>query len=92
MEYLCAICQRPYHPRFPTEWFCNSCWHRFKEDIVNNAEWVVYCRTWEAYRRRLESHTYMEDGEIKRAQIVRLGDKFDISESGKLVKVKFEED
>lgn len=76
MEYLCAICQNPYRPRKVTELFCNSCYTKFRESILNKEAWVQYCVRNEQARRNWDS--YIKLGKRVWIELVYLGDKYDL--------------
>lgn len=89
-EPLCSICQNPYHPRRPNEMYCNSCYTKHHEAIINKAPWVQYCVKSETARRRWDS--YSENGKLKYAQLVwGLGTVFDVM-NGKVVLLGNRED
>ena len=76
-ELLCAICQNPYRPRKITEFFCNDCYTRYREAILNKDEWVQYCVANEEARRKWDS--YVRQGTRVWVKFVRgLGNDFDV--------------
>jgi len=77
MEYLCAICQNPYRPRKVTEMFCNGCYTRYKESILNKEAWVQYCVANEQARRNWNS--YIKKGKRVWVELIHLNGKFDIA-------------
>ena len=54
MDYLCAICQKPYYPKDVKEHFCNNCWHTYNSEIMSGADWIKLCVNSEIRRRRSE--------------------------------------
>jgi hypothetical protein len=83
---LCAICQKVYYPRTWKEDFCNNCYHKFQEAILNHEPWVRVCIN-EEYRRRHQD-TYSYKGKRQYVNIVYgLGDDIDVL-NGKLIYLK----
>ena len=78
---LCAICQKPYHPRNPKEWFCNSCYIMWNDEIRERKPWVKFCISSELSRRRQENRV---------SKALYLGGSWDIDDSGTLVRIRSE--
>lgn len=76
-EPLCAICQKPYRPRRPNEWFCNECYTTYKEKILSKEPWITICINTE--KRRREQDFCYERG-VKKAVVLvyGLGSDYDI--------------
>jgi len=70
MEYLCSICQCVYHPRNVRECFCNSCYHTYNDDILNNVAWIQVAVNTERQRRRRESRDI--------GRVIYLNDRYDV--------------
>lgn len=70
MEYLCSICGR----RISRDWYCYHCYQKHKEDIESNSRWTRFLQKEENNRRRKPI-----------LAVVYLGDKYDISDDGRLV-------
>jgi len=75
-QKLCAICQKEYRPRFPREFFCNDCYHRWYKEIRERLPWVKFCISSELRRRRQDS---------KMGGWIFLGNKWDVDDHDRLV-------
>jgi hypothetical protein len=77
----CAICGKEIHNA--RHYFCLECYERWREEILTNKEWILYLEAQESKRRREEK---------KKWGLVYLDDGYDISDSGKLIKLYVEDD
>jgi hypothetical protein len=80
IELLCAICQKPYYPRRPHEWFCNKCYHKWGELVDSHVDWVEACIREERARRHRENKDRERFGDF-----VYLGSRWDIDNGCRLV-------
>jgi len=89
MEYWfgeCCLCGRTLTTNNPRLFCCSECYETYQEDILAKAEWIQYCVSWEAQRRRYG--TYTENGETKRVEFIYgLGDTVDILD-GQLIPLR----
>ena len=78
----CAVCSKELFTDNPLTYFCKLCYSTYKDDIINKAEWVRYCVTWEGRQRR--------QGKRDLGKLVYLGSDYDISTDGRLIRIEFE--
>ena len=80
--YQCCLCGSVIY-KSPKSYWCNKCYLAHKEDIFQKKEWAKFLMRVESKRRR--------DERKWADKLIYLGDEFEVSDSKKLVRVKFEE-
>jgi len=80
---LCVICQKRRLLR-GLVYFCKECYTKFKDEILSKEGWVQFLIADEQKNKR-DTRKDID------ANFIYLGDSYDISDEGKLVKVQEED-
>ena len=76
----CCVCQKEIVTENPKRYFCKHCWNEWNDAIRRKETWITFCINYEHRLRRQE----LEDSIL----VYGLGDRFDISEDGKLIPLR----
>ncbi len=82
MGYECCLCSTDISHKSAKTFWCSRCYSDFKEDILAKKPWCVWLQNEEAKRRYRQK-------DIAKLGItyIYIGNEYDLSEDGKLLKI-----